>query len=106
RFFVTVLSPLAAAFTRLTGAALKAVGGTNQRTSTVTADEIKTVISIGHTEGALAPEERDMLASIFDFRETLVREIMVPRVDIFALEQSLSVERAAQAVVERRYSRV
>lgn len=106
RFFVTVLSPLTAAFTRLTGAALKAVGGTNQRTSTVTADEIKTVISIGHTEGALAPEERDMLASIFDFRETLVREIMVPRVDIFALEQSLSVERAAQAVVERRYSRV
>ncbi len=106
RLCMTVFSPLAAAFAWLTRIALKAVGDGGKHSGLVTKDEIKTVISLGHTEGVLAPEERDMLASIFEFRDTLVREIMVPRVDMFALEQSLTAVEAAAAVVERRYSRV
>lgn len=106
RQLMILLTPLISVFTWITNLVLKAVGGSPKRTSIVTEDEIKTVINLGQTEGVLDPEEKDMLTSIFGFRDTLVREVLVPRVDMFVLKHNLSVESAAKAVVERRYSRV
>jgi putative hemolysin len=47
-----------------------------------------------------------MIFSIFEFGDTLVREIMVPRIDIFALQVDTSIDEAVQAILESGYSRV
>jgi CBS domain containing-hemolysin-like protein len=47
-----------------------------------------------------------MIASIFDFDETLVREIMVPRMDMVALEVGSPMEEALDTIVETGYSRI
>src|SRR5690606_31265190 len=49
---------------------------------------------------------RRMIVSIFEFADTLVREIMVPRIDIFALDVNTTIDEARSALIETGYSRV
>lgn len=50
-------------------------------------------------------DEREMLESVVELRDTLVREIMVPRVDMFCLESDTSMRRATELLDEQGYSR-
>ncbi|MBN2048301.1 MAG: HlyC/CorC family transporter [Anaerolineaceae bacterium] len=58
------------------------------------------------TEGELEQEERKMIYSIFQLGDTLCREIMVPRIEIFSLDVNTSLREAAEAATESGHSRV
>lgn len=72
----------------------------------VTEDELKKLLEAGQEEGVLENEERKMINSIFQFREKLAREIMVPRIDILALAVTTSVQSAADIMLKSGFSRV
>ena len=52
----------------------------------VTEEELKTMVEVGGEEGTLDKEEQEMIHSIFEFGETAVREVMVPRIDMICVE--------------------
>jgi putative hemolysin len=79
---------------------------TRDSNSMVTEDELKNLVDAGHQEGLLEQDEREMIYSIFRLGETLVREIMVPRIDFTALEVNTLIEQAVDAVIASGYSRV
>jgi len=68
--------------------------------------ELRLFIDAGEEEGYIEEDERQMIASIFEFDETLVREIMVPRIDMTALEVEASIEEALDVIVEAGHSRI
>lgn len=103
---MTILSPLIAVLTWITNGITRLVGVTPRRDNLVTQDEIRTVIHMGQSEGVIELSERKMLTSVLEFNDTLVREIMIPRIDIFALAQNLTVEAAAQETIVQHYSRI
>ena len=72
----------------------------------VTEDELKTWVETGQTEGGLEKDERRMIYSIFQFGDTLCREIMVPRIDVLALEVTTSINEAMDEMVRSGHSRV
>jgi CBS domain containing-hemolysin-like protein len=72
----------------------------------VTEDELKTWVEVGQPEGGLEPDERKMIYSIFQFGDTLVREIMVPRTEILALDIKTPLNTAINMLVESGHSRV
>lgn len=72
----------------------------------VTEDELKTWVEEGQLEGSLEKDERKMIYSIFHFSDTLCREIMVPRIDVFALDVETQPAEATQAVLLSGHSRV
>lgn len=72
----------------------------------MTEDELKTWVEVGQPSGGLEKGERQMIYSIFHFGDTLCREIMVPRIDILALEVNTRVPEAVQALVMSGHSRV
>lgn len=74
--------------------------------STVTQDELKSMVDASHEGGQLEQEERQMIYSIFDLGDTLVREIMLPRIYITALEASVPLVEAVDALVASGHSRV
>ena len=78
--FVVVLSWMASGFTRM-------VGGTPVPRSIVSAEEIRTMISVGHREGTVEEEEAEMLHKVFDFGDRPVREVMVPRPEVVCIEK-------------------
>jgi len=72
----------------------------------MTEDELKTWVQSEQEEGGLEPEERQMIYSIFQFGDTLAREIMVPRMDMLAFEVSTSLTEAIKAFTHTGHSRV
>jgi CBS domain containing-hemolysin-like protein len=71
----------------------------------VTEEEIKTIVDAGEEGGAIEVEEKKMILSIFDLSETLVREVMVPRIDILAFEESQTLEEVADGLLSAGHSR-
>jgi CBS domain containing-hemolysin-like protein len=102
RSLTVVLSPLLVlplAFGRRKGEAQEPV-------STVTEEELKSMVDAGHEGGVLEGDERQMIYSIFELGDTLVREIMLPRIYINALDASTPLQEAVDALIKSGHSRV
>ena len=74
--------------------------------SLVTEDELKTLVDAGQEEGVFELGERRMIHSIFDLANTVAREIMVPRIDMLALDVQTPLTDAADALLRSGLSRV
>ncbi len=72
----------------------------------VTEEEIRLLVNVGEEEGLIKHDEREMIEGIFTFGDTLVREIMVPRVDIIALHHEATIDDAIDTVVQLGHSRI
>jgi putative hemolysin len=74
--------------------------------STVTEEELKSMVDAGHEGGVLEGDERQMIFSIFELGDTLVREIMLPRIYINAMEVSTPLQQAVDELIKLGHSRV
>ena len=72
----------------------------------VTEEEIKEWIDVGKEEGTIEQGEQDMLYSVLEFADTTAREIMTPRVDVVAMEDTVSFEEAIRIFNETGFSRI
>lgn len=72
----------------------------------VTTEELRHLINIGEAEGQIEQEERAMIEGVIAFGETLVREIMVPRVDIDALAIDTPIDEALDRIIRCGHSRI
>jgi len=72
----------------------------------VTEDEIKNWVETDQPEGGLEMGERKMIYSIFQFSDTLAREVMVPRIDVSAIDVDMSLPEALSMVVNSGHSRL
>jgi CBS domain containing-hemolysin-like protein len=68
-------------------------------------EELRLMITSSAASGELDPEERDYLNNVFDFGDTVAREIMVPRPDIEALSSSMPLEELTKAAAFGRFTR-
>jgi CBS domain containing-hemolysin-like protein len=73
---------------------------------TITEDELKTLVDASQRHGMLEHDESKMISSIFQLGDTLAREIMVPRIDMFTLDLDTLFSEAIDAVLKSGYSRV
>ncbi|MFW5691964.1 MAG: hemolysin family protein [Chloroflexota bacterium] len=74
--------------------------------NTVTEEEIMTLIDAGHSGGTIEEEEKDMIYSVLQLDQTHVSEMMVPRIDITAVEIDQSLEDAGRLFIDSGYSRI
>jgi len=69
-------------------------------------EDLKLMVEAGQKEGVLEEEEGQMIVSIFQLDDTLTREIMVPRIEMLALDINTSLNQALDTFLESGYSRV
>ncbi len=72
----------------------------------LSAGEIRELISADTEQSALDGDEREMIQSIFEFHDTAVREIMVPRIDMVALDGDTAVVEIIDEVNQNGHSRI
>jgi len=97
-----IISPVSATLIRLQGTD----DLSPRQLGSVSEDELKTWVEVGQPDGGLEADERRMIYSIFQFGDTLCREIMVPRIDVLALEVKTPLSQAINLLVESGHSRV
>jgi CBS domain containing-hemolysin-like protein len=68
--------------------------------------EIRAMAEAGHEEGAIEEEEKELIHSIFEFGDTVVREVMTPQPDVVAIDASRSLEEVMDMVIRHGYSRI
>lgn len=79
--------------------------GPVESSGAVTEDELKSLVDAGEEEGVFEVGERRMIYSIFDLGDTIAREIMVPRIDMLALDVSTPLPQAVDALLDSGHSR-
>jgi putative hemolysin len=72
----------------------------------VSEEEIRSMAEVGHEEGSIDEGEKELIHSIFEFGDTIVREVMVPRPDIIAIEDDKTLRDVQALVLQRGYSRI
>jgi putative hemolysin len=72
----------------------------------VTEEEIKTLVDAGEEEGVIQEDEKKMILSIFRLDETLAREVMIPRIDVVALDVETPMIEALDVIMSAGHSRI
>lgn len=72
----------------------------------VTEEEIMTLVDAGEEEGSIQLGEKEMIYSIFQLDDTVAREIMIPRIDIVALEINTPLDEARDVIIKAGHSRI
>jgi CBS domain containing-hemolysin-like protein len=106
-WFVTQFAPLRWTSRLLIGVANVVLPGKGlKRGPFVTEEEIRTMADVAASEDSIETEERRLIHSIFEFGDTVVREVMLPRPDMVAVDASDTIEVAIERAIERGYSRL
>lgn len=105
--FVAALHPVTTIMMRITNGIIKLFGGkTSERQSFVTEEEIRTMINMGHEDGALESEEKKMIHNVFEFGDLKVSDVMTPRVDMIAVDVHSSYDETINRFDVHRFSRL
>lgn len=106
-FFSYILSPLVKFFLFVASQLVRLCGGRRGKFEPfMTEDEIRGLINLGEEEGVLEEEKKEMLEGVFGFGETKVREVMIPRPDIVAIEIKADLEDVFKLAVSAGHSRI
>ncbi|MGC8668844.1 MAG: hemolysin family protein [Chthonomonadales bacterium] len=99
--------PVVSLVTWLSNWLVRPFGGTATfHTSAMTEEELKLMVEQSEEHGVIETEEKEMIHSIFDFGDTVVRKVMTPRLDIAAVEANATIDELIQAVTASGHSRL
>ena len=101
-----VLAPLSILLRRLASSARGDEDEVTAESVFLSEDGLRFLIHVGEGEGVIEEDEKQMIAGIFEFGETTVREIMVPRLDIVAVEVTAPLSQALDLIIGNGHSRI
>src|SRR5437868_2556952 len=102
-----LLRPIVWSLSAVTNFFVRLIGGQiKHRGPFVTEEELRLLVNVSEEEGVLEEEETDMIHSIFEFADTTVREVMIPRIDMVTLESDATVDEAVDLALQAGFSRI
>src|ERR1700694_5403023 len=105
--FLTVSRPFLFVMSRAAGAVLRIFGSRKIRQGPIhSPDELKLIVTASRQFGQIPPFQEEMIHHALDLESITVREVMVPRPDIFSLPGDLTLDEALKRVVEEQHSRI
>lgn len=103
--FAKIVSPLVAVLVALTKLISKPFGIDPTRTPELSAAEIRLIVEQGSQQGVLEAEEEQMISAVMSLSDSKLHEVMVPRIDIAAIDQEASFDDAVRLVLTEGHSR-
>ena len=101
-----LLWPLTTGLVHITNAIVSAFGGARAPTPAVTSAEIEYLIEMGTREGVLDEVKEELLNSVLEFADRVVKEVMIPRTRMAAIDRDAPPEEILRIVTENPYSRM
>ena len=102
-------APFVKLLTISTNIVSKLFGVSESEEETVTEEEIRMMVDVGNENGTIDQEEREMINNVFEFDDKVVSEIMVQRVDVYALNIDMTISQVIDEITsdkDFRYSRI
>lgn len=74
--------------------------------SGITESELKTIVDVSHEGGIIETEEREMIYNVFDFGDSLAKDIMIPRIDMTTISIDSTYQELLETFKESMYTRI
>jgi len=106
-FLIRILNPVIIVLISLSNFIIKLFGlKSREKTPHITEEELRTLVEVGHMEGIIDPEEKRMIHNVFEFSDSQVKDIMIPRTDIVAVDIKSGFNEIWEKLRQERYSRI
>src|ERR1700721_1313788 len=106
-FWLTLTRPFIFTMSAAAGSVLRIFGSRKVRRGPIhSPDELKLIVTASRPFGQIPPFQEEMIHHALELESITVREVMVPRPDIFSLPGDLSLDEALARVVEEQHSRI
>jgi CBS domain containing-hemolysin-like protein len=106
-FLSTIFSPIVRFLVFIANFFIRLLGGTTiKEVPFLTEEELKSMVSVAEEEAVIEEEERKLIHSIFEFGDTVVKEVMVPRMDMVTIDAKAPIEEVLSLIVKEGHSRI
>ncbi|MDQ0150321.1 CBS domain containing-hemolysin-like protein [Eubacterium multiforme] len=104
---VFIFKPFVTIFTIISSVFIKIFGGDPKAAEPfITEEELKTMVGVSEEEGVLEDVEKEMIFNVFDFADLQVKDVMVQRVDVTAIEINDGYDELLKVIKEEQFSRI
>ena len=101
-----VLTPLIVVVDVLSKGVLKMIHvDPNKKQDAITEDELRTIVEVSHEEGVIESDEKKMIYNVFDFGDSVAKDIMVPRIDMTFIDVDATFSEVIEVFREVKYTR-
>ena len=102
---LTIIYPIAFFFHKITDLIIKVLPIKKEQIFD-SEEELMMLAEVGEEEGTLDHEESDMIQSVLEFKNKLVKEILTPRVDVVSLDSTSTLDEAMDVIMNKKYSKI
>ena len=107
KVIIFILKPVVWVFNLVTGVIFKILGVKDKSNQPyITEEELKTMVNVGHEEGVLEIEEREIINNVFQFGDMQAKEAMVQRLDMIAINSEDKYEEIIEMFKNEKFSRM
>ena len=106
RGLMIVLFPIVFVIDILAGAVLKLCGLKREKGQLITESELRSYVEVSHEDGVIESDERKIINNVFDFSDSVVKDIMIPRIDIVSIPEDAPYKEIMKVFRETMYTRL
>lgn len=77
----------------------------SQKQEAITEDELRTIVEVSHEEGVIETEEKKIINNVFDFGDSVAKDVMVPRIDMIFVDVNATYEELMEIFQQEKYTR-
>jgi putative hemolysin len=104
---IAILSPVVYFFTIITSVFLKLMGiKEDQKAVCMTEDDLKSIVNVGHEEGAIETNDKEMINNVFGFGNYDAKDVMTPRTDLASIPNTATYDEVKSIFKEDYFSRI
>lgn len=107
RALMWILTPVIFLIDMLSNGILRLIGvDPKQKASTLTESELRTLVDVSHEDGVIESEEKEMINNVFDFSDSVARDIMIPRINMTTVSVNASYQEVLHIFRDSMYTRI
>lgn len=105
-FLVQVLTPVIFIVNKLSGFFLKLLHIDPSKRTVMTETELKTYVDVSHEDGVIEQEEKKLIYNVFDFSDSVAKDIMIPRIDMTTIDVEATYNELLALFKDSMYTRI
>ena len=104
--YIMALPPIIFIIDKLSGFLLKLLHIDSSKRAMMTETELKTYVDVSHEDGVIEQEEKKLIYNVFDFSDSVAKDIMIPRIDMTTIDVEASYNELLTLFKESMYTRI
>lgn len=101
-----LLTPLIFVIDSLAKGIMKLFRVDADKKTAMTENELRTYVEVGHEDGVIESEEREMIYNVFDFGDAVAKDVMIPRIDMVTVDKEATYAEVMEVFKDCMYTRI